>query len=188
MMRDALRDFPFLTVVKCPRRPQHHRWVWSDTRRRRHVLLERMGAAIGAKLGAPDKPVVGLVGDGSLYYSDSALWTAASHSIPVLYVISNNGAYGIVAGAFGGADADMKRTGEYRGVVLDNIDPVKLSEGFGVEAMHATDESKIADVIEHGLKTVEEEKRPFLLNVHLPIGLPQGGRPGAPYSLKDDMS
>lgn len=147
-----------------------------------------VGAAIGAKLGAPDKPVVGLVGDGSLYYSDSALWTAASHSIPVLYVISNNGAYGIVAGAFAGADADMRKTGAYRGVVLDNIDPVKLAEGFGVEGMHATDESTIGAVIEHGLKTVEEEKRPFLLNVHLPIGLPEGGRPGAPYSLKDEMS
>ena len=147
-----------------------------------------VGAAIGAKLGAPDKPVVGLVGDGSLYYSDSALWTAASHGIPVLYVISNNGAYGVVAGAFGRAEANMKRTGEYRGVVLDNIDPVKLAEGFGVEGMHATDESKITDAIEHGLKTVEEEKRPFLLNVHLPIGLPDGGRPGAPYSLRDESS
>ena len=147
-----------------------------------------MGATIGAKLGAPEKPVVGLVGDGSLYYSDSALWTAASHSIPVLYVISNNGAYGIVAGAFGGADANMKRTGEYKGVVLDNIDPVKLAESFGVEGMDATDESNIADAIEHGLKTVEAERRPFLLNVHLPIGLPEGGRPGAPYSFKSDMS
>ena len=147
-----------------------------------------VGAAIGAKLGAPDKPVVGLVGDGSLYYSDSALWTAASHNIPVLYVISNNGSYGVVAGAFGRAEANMKQTGDYRGVVLDNIDPVKLGEGFGVEGMHVTDESSIADAIEHGLKTVEDEKRPFLLNVHLPLGLPGGGRPGAPYSLRDEMS
>ena len=147
-----------------------------------------VGAAIGAKLGAPDKPVVGLVGDGSLYYSDSALWTAASHNIPVLYVISNNGAYGVVAGAFGRAEANMKQTGDYRGGVLDNIDPVKLGEGFGVEGMHVTDESSIADAIEHGLKTVEDEKRPFLLNVHLPLGLPGGGRPGAPYSLRDEMS
>jgi len=147
-----------------------------------------VGAAIGAKLGAPDKPVVGLVGDGSLYYSDSALWTAASHNIPVLYVISNNGAYGVVAGAFGRAEANMKQTGDYRGVVLDNIDPVKLGEGFGVEGMHVTDESSIADAIEHGLKTVEDEKRPFLLNVHLPLGLPGGGRPGPPYSLRDEMN
>jgi hypothetical protein len=35
---------------------------------------------------------------------------------------------------------------------------------------------------------VEDEKRPFLLNVHLPIGLPEGGRPKAPYSFSDDLS
>ena len=147
-----------------------------------------MGAAIGAKLGAPDKPVVGLVGDGSLYYTDSALWTAASHGIPVLYVIPNNGAYGIVAGAFQGADGHMKQSGEYRGVVLDNIDPVKLADSFGVEGMHVDDESRVSDAIEHGLKSVENEKRPFLLNVHLPLGLPEGGRRGAPYNLSKEMS
>ena len=146
-----------------------------------------VGMAIGAKLGAPDKPVVGLVGDGSLYYSDHALWTAASHGVPVLYCISNNGAYGIVANSFANANANMKETGEYRGVVLDNIDPVKLAEGFGVEAMDATDEATIADAIERGLGIVERENRPFLLNVHLPLGLPEGGRPGQIYSLSGEL-
>lgn len=146
-----------------------------------------VGMTIGAKLGAPDKPVVGLVGDGSLYYSDHALWTAASHGVPVLYCISNNGAYGIVANSFANANANMKETGEYRGVVLDNIDPVKLAEGFGVEAMDATDEATISDAIEHGLRVVETENRPFLLNVHLPLGLPEGGRPGQIYSLSGEL-
>ena len=146
-----------------------------------------VGMAIGAKLGAPDTPVVGLVGDGSLYYSDHALWTAASHGVPVLYVISNNGAYGIVASSFANADADMRETGEYRGVVLDGIDPVKLAEGFGVEAMDATDEANISDAIEHGLSVVEREKRPFLLNVHMPLGLPEGGRPGEIYNMSAEL-
>ncbi len=106
----------------------------------------------------------------------------------MLYVIPNNGAYGVVAGAFGEADGHMKQTGEYRGVVLDNIDPVKLADGFGVEGMNVDDESRISEAIEHGLKTAENEKRPFLLNVHLPLGLPEGGRPGAPYSLSKEMS
>ena len=146
-----------------------------------------VGMAIGAKLGAPDAPVVGLVGDGSLYYSDHALWTAASHGVPVLYVISNNGAYGIVASSFANANANMRETGEYRGVVLDGIDPVKLAEGFGVEAMDATDEAAIGDAIEHGLGVVEREKRPFLLNVHLPLGLPEGGRPGEIYNMSAEI-
>ena len=146
-----------------------------------------VGMAIGAKLGAPDTPVVGLVGDGSLYYSDHALWTAASHGVPLLYCISNNGAYGIVASSFANANANMKETGEYRGVVLDGIDPVKLAEGFGVEAMDATDEATISDAIEHGLGIVERENRPFLLNVHLPLGLPEGGRPGQIYNFSGEL-
>lgn len=142
-----------------------------------------IGGAIGVKLAAPDKPVIGLVGDGSMYYADSGLWTAAHHNIPVLYVISNNQSYGVVAGSFGRADGVMKRTGEYAGVVLDGIDPVKIADGFGVEGAHVQEESQLTDAVNRGLKTVEGEGRPFLLNVQLPLGLPEGGCPATPFRL-----
>ena len=144
-----------------------------------------IGAAVGAKLAAPGRPVVGLVGDGSMYYADSGLWTSAHHRIPVLYVIPNNRAYGIVAGAFDRAQGQMSDTGEYAGVVLGGIDPVKIAEGFGVEAVHVTDESGIGDAISQGLDVVENERRPYLLNVHLPVGLPPGGRAATPFRLAD---
>ena len=142
-----------------------------------------IGAPIGAKLAAPDRPVVGLVGDGSMYYADSGLWTAVHHKIPVLYVIPNNVAYGIVAGAFDRAGGQMNDTGVYAGVVLYGIDPVKIAEGFGVEGAHVKDESAIGDAIERGLELVEKEQRPYLLNVHLPVGLPAGGRAASPFEL-----
>jgi benzoylformate decarboxylase len=135
-----------------------------------------MGAVLGAKLAAPDKPVVGIVGDGSVYYSDSAFWTAAQHEIPVLYVVPNNGAYGIVAGAFGGANGVMKDTGVYAGVVLDGVDIVQLAGSFGVEGKRVDDESKIDAAIKEGLETVEKEGRPMVLDVQLPLGLPAGGK------------
>ena len=144
-----------------------------------------IGAPLGAKLAAPDKPVVGLVGDGSVYYADSGLWTAAHHRIPVLYVIVNNQAYGIVADFFGKADATMKQTGDYAGVVLDGIDPVRIAEGFGVEGMRVEEETQVADAIDRGLQIVEDERRPYLLDVRLPLGLPQGGRAAAPFRLAD---
>ena len=144
-----------------------------------------IGAPRGAKLAAPDKPVVGLVGDGSVYYADSGLWTAAHHRIPVLYVIVNNQAYGIVADFFGKADATMKQTGDYAGVVLDGIDPMRIAEGFGVEGMRVEEETQVADAIDRGLQIVEDERRPYLLDVRLPLGLPQGGRAAAPFRLAD---
>ena len=133
-----------------------------------------IGGAVGLKLAAPDKPVVGLVGDGSMFYADSGLWTAAHHSVPVLYIISNNQSYGVVASSFGRANGVMKETGEYAGVVLDGIDPVKLADGFGVDGMHVQDESRLAAAIDHGLNVVEGENRPFLLNVRLTVRRARG--------------
>ena len=144
-----------------------------------------VGAPIGAKLAAPDTPVVGLVGDGSLYYADSGLWTAVHHRIPVLYVITNNEAYGIVAGAFGRAEGHMHESGDYGGVALTGMDPTKIAEGFGMEATDLTDESRIADTIAEGLRVVEDERRPFLINAHMPMGLPEGGRPAQQFILGD---
>ena len=143
-----------------------------------------VGGAIGLKLAAPERRVVGLIGDGSLYYSDSGLWTAANHGVPVLFVVPNNKSYGTVAGAFGGVDGNMTRTGEYAGVVLDGVDPSKIAEGFGVESMTVSDEAAVGRAIEEGLRVVDDEKRPFLLNVRLPLGLPGGGRPAARYRLQ----
>jgi thiamine pyrophosphate-dependent acetolactate synthase large subunit-like protein len=144
-----------------------------------------MGAPLGAKLAAPDKPVVGMVGDGSVYYSDSAFWSAAHHEIPVLYVVPNNMAYGIVAGAFAGTDGVMKDTGEYAGVVLDGIDIVQLAGSFGVEGRRVDDESKIEAAVEEGLDTVEREGRPMVLDVQLPLGIPAGGRAAKPVKFSD---
>ncbi|MBP39618.1 MAG: thiamine pyrophosphate-binding protein [Dehalococcoidia bacterium] len=144
-----------------------------------------MGAVLGAKLAVPDRPVVGIVGDGSVYYSDSAFWSAAQHEIPVLYVVPNNGAYGIVAGAFGRANGVMKDTGVYAGVVLDGADIVQLAGSFGVEGRRVDDESKMAEAVKEGLETVEREGRPMLLDVQLPLGLPEGGKASRQVKFSD---
>ena len=73
-----------------------------------------MAAAAGAKVAAPHTPVIGLVGDGSVYYADSVFWTAVAHGIPVLYIIPNNAAYGIVATLFAAAGGVMRRPGRDR--------------------------------------------------------------------------
>ena len=71
----------------------------------------------------------------------------------------------------------MKDSGDYAGVVLSGIDPVKLAEGFGVEAMHLQDEDKATETYAHALDVIERENRPFLLNVHLPWASPAVAAP-----------
>ena len=55
-----------------------------------------MGSTMGVKLAQPDRPVVGLVGDGSAMMTVQALWTAATSNIPVVYLICNNRSYRIL--------------------------------------------------------------------------------------------
>ena len=55
-----------------------------------------MPGPVGLKLAMPDRPVVGVVSDGSAMYSITALWTAAHHRVPVVWVICNNGRYGVL--------------------------------------------------------------------------------------------
>ncbi len=142
-----------------------------------------MGAPMGAKLAAPDLPVVGLVGDGSVYYADSAFWSAAHHRIPVLYVIANNASYGIVASAFDRAGGAMNRDRKYAGVALDGIDVVGIAESFGVEALRVDDESTVDEQVSHALRTVGREARPLVLDVKIPTGLPASGQPAEQFQL-----
>ena len=46
--------------------------------------------ALGAKLAAPDRPVIGLAGDGDFLMTVQELATAAQYSIPVVYIVANN--------------------------------------------------------------------------------------------------
>src|SRR5262249_46692993 len=47
-------------------------------------------ATIGVKLALPERPVVGLIGDGSAMYTCQGLWTAARYRIDAVFVILNN--------------------------------------------------------------------------------------------------
>lgn len=144
-----------------------------------------MGAAAGAKVAAPETPVIGLVGDGSVYYSDNVFWTAVSHGIPVLYIVPNNAAYGIVATIFSSAGGTMTETGQFAGVGLEGIDPLGLARSYGLEGERVDDEAEVNEAIARGLAIVEHEKRPYVLDVRLPSGLPAGTRAAEPFRLSE---
>jgi acetolactate synthase-1/2/3 large subunit len=55
-------------------------------------------AAIGAKLAAPDRTVVSLVGDGGFGQNPAALATAVEHGLGIVWVVMDNNAFGTIAG------------------------------------------------------------------------------------------
>jgi acetolactate synthase-1/2/3 large subunit len=55
-------------------------------------------AAIGAKIAAPDRVVLSLVGDGGFGQNPSALATAVEQGLAIVWLVMNNNAYGTIAG------------------------------------------------------------------------------------------
>ena len=72
-----------------------------------------LGCAIGAKLAWPDRPVLGLIGEGSALYGIQGLWTAARYKIPVTFVICNNAQYQILKIGAKGLNLPRALDGQY---------------------------------------------------------------------------
>jgi acetolactate synthase-1/2/3 large subunit len=82
------------------------------------------GAALGAKLAAPDKLIVATLGDGSYLFANPTAghWTAAKHQLPILTVIFNNSRYGAVRRSTLAMFKDGA-AGETDGRFLADLDP-----------------------------------------------------------------
>jgi benzoylformate decarboxylase len=106
-------------------------------------------AAIGVKLARPDRPVLGLIGDGSTLYVNQALWTAAHYRIPVIWLICNNAQYMILKRrlhAYGGAAA---KADTYIGLDMTEpeIDFLALARAMGVYGVRADTPAAVAKAL-----------------------------------------
>jgi len=83
-----------------------------------------LGAALGAKLAAPEKFIVATIGDGAYMFANPTVahWVAAKFDLPVLVVVFNNSRYGAVRRATLSMFKDGA-AGEDDGRFLADLDP-----------------------------------------------------------------
>ena len=125
-----------------------------------------IGAAIGAKLAAPERQVVCSIGDGSVMYGASGFWTQARYQIPVLTVVWNNRNYQTVRLAYHAYGGKMARSGKYAGMYLGDpdIDFVKLAESQGVSGERVTNGRDLRTALERGANATKAGK-PYVVEV-----------------------
>ncbi len=123
-----------------------------------------VGAAIGAKLAAPDRQVVLSIGDGSVMYSAAGFWSMARYEVPVLTIVWNNRNYQTVRNAGFRYGRRMAATGRYPAVYLGDpdIDFVKLAESQGVRGERVTSPGVIAAALRRGTEATRRGE-PYLL-------------------------
>jgi benzoylformate decarboxylase len=98
--------------------------------------------AVGVAMAQPDRPVVGVIGDGSANYGITALWTAAQHRVPLTVVLLRNGTYGALrwfGGLLGVPDAP--------GLDIPGLDFTRIAQGYGVPAQQVTGVDELRAVL-----------------------------------------
>ncbi|MCY4366991.1 MAG: biosynthetic-type acetolactate synthase large subunit [Chloroflexi bacterium] len=106
-------------------------------------------AALGAKVGSPDKVVWSIAGDGGFQMTMCDLATAVENNIDVKFAILNNGVLGMVhqwQEFF--YDKDFFAT-----VYSGNPDFVKLAEAYGIPGIRVTDKTQVEAAIRQAMDT-----------------------------------
>ena len=111
-------------------------------------------AAIGAKLGQPDKQVLLITGDGSIQMNLSELATMVQENAEVKILLFNNRSLGMVR------ELQQHQLGEryYQSIMKYNPDFLKLAAAYGIEAFQV----KRRDEIAEGIRRLLESKGPII--------------------------
>lgn len=105
--------------------------------------------AIGAKLGAPDRPVVAMTGDGGLNMSLGDLETARRMGLAFTAIVFNNAASGYVKAL----QHAMYGAGSYQSSDLAETDYAATARALGCNAIRVEDPAKLGAAIRAGIAT-----------------------------------
>jgi len=106
-----------------------------------------VGIALAQEKLGTGRPVVAVIGDGSLQYSVQCLASAAQNKLKVIYIIPCNREYAILK-----EFAELERTPNVPGLDLPTLDIVSTAKGFGCAAVEARTRQDIQAAFSKALK------------------------------------
>ncbi|NML99039.1 thiamine pyrophosphate-binding protein [Paraburkholderia sp. RP-4-7] len=128
-------------------------------------------AAIGAKLGAPNQPVVAVCGDGAFLQTGQELATAVMMGIPAIFLIINNGGWGAIR------NLQLNMFGEDREIITGFKTPdgapysakiADFAKSLGAGAERVEDPRQIGAALQRAL----ESGRPYVVEAICSIERP----------------
>lgn len=119
-------------------------------------------AAIGAKLGAPDRVVVCILGDGDFLMTSQEIGLCVTNNIPVIFVVQNNAGFMSIRGG------QRKQSSRHIGTEFNRPDGtpyspdfVSVAKAFGLEAYRVESD----DELESTLRKAVDASAPVLVEV-----------------------
>jgi benzoylformate decarboxylase len=115
--------------------------------------------SIGLRIGLPDRPVVGVIGDGSAMYAIQSLWSAARYAVGVLLIVMSNGRYAIM-------DALARErggTGPWPG--FEGIDIAGIARCLGCPSITVRSYPELLAALDGAIPGLAHRREPLVLDV-----------------------
>lgn len=126
-------------------------------------LPAAVGIALAERDSGRNRPVLAVIGDGSLQYSIQALYTAAQHKLALTVVVPSNGEYAILK-----AFANFENCPGVPGLDIPGLKPSLLAAGYGATGVVASTAKEV-----HGaLRDAWERDGPTLIEVPIDSSIP----------------
>jgi benzoylformate decarboxylase len=126
-----------------------------------------VAGAIGVAVADPKRPILCISGDGSSMYSIQALWTAAHHDLPIVFVILANREYRVLKHNIDAYRArfDVKSNKPYMHMDLSGpaLGFVDLAKGMGIAGTHVTK----AEDIQGAVAAAFRSGKPHLIEIEI---------------------
>jgi benzoylformate decarboxylase len=106
-----------------------------------------VGIAIAQKKSGSGRPVIAVIGDGSLQYSVQSLYTAAQHKLKLIYIVPCNDEYAILK-----EFAVLEKTPNVPALDLPGLDVVTTAKAFGCIGVAASTTEEIKKAFKAALE------------------------------------
>jgi acetolactate synthase-1/2/3 large subunit len=113
-------------------------------------------ASMGAQLGAPDRTVIAVIGDGGFQMTIQELGTIVQNKLPVKIIILNNNFLGMVR-----QWQQLFFEKRYSFTELQNPDFIAIGKGFGIDGHKV----EVREDLESGIQKMIDHEGPYLLEV-----------------------
>ncbi|HZK16498.1 MAG TPA: benzoylformate decarboxylase [Solirubrobacterales bacterium] len=109
-------------------------------------------ASIGVQLAQPDRPVVCVIGEGSVQYAVSAFWSAVAYDVPVTFLVLRNSEYAILKWF-----AEVESVSGAPGLDLPELDTAAIAEGYGIAAHRVRERDQVREALAAALASSKPE-------------------------------
>ena len=121
-----------------------------------------LSAAIGVQLAQPDRPVVAVIGEGSVQYAVTAFWSAVAYDVPVTFLILRNSEYAILKWF-----SSIEGVEGAPGLDLPGLDSAAIASAYGLTSTRVSS----ADELEAALGRAIDADGPQLVEVGVAPGM-----------------